>query len=88
MKNINIELKDGKWLVNGNPYASMTLTEREFFHRFLDEVKISSGLLLAQPKTVKESIQQIKELVSKIDINDPVFDKPLSEIETNYEIVT
>ena len=85
MKNINIELKEGKWLVNGNPYVSMTLTEREFFHRFLDEVKISNGLSLSESITVKESIQKIKYLVNKIDINDPVFDKKISEMEVNYE---
>jgi hypothetical protein len=30
---------------------------------------------------------KVKELSLKIRLSDPIFNKPLSEIETNYEIV-
>lgn len=73
---LHIELKDGKWLVNGSPYAAMTLTEREFFHRFLDEVRPYSA--------IAEIKRAVSSFVKMIDINDPVFDKPISELETSY----
>lgn len=85
---IEIKNTDGKWTLNGKPYAEMNLIEREFFHRFLNEVRIENGIGFNEPRTVKETIQVVQRLVNRIDINDAIFDKPLSEIETNFEIVT
>jgi len=74
---LHIKLTNGKWTVNGNPYSAMTLTEREFFHRFLDEVR---------PHSAISDIKKIaKSFVELLDFkNDPIFTKALSQVETNY----
>jgi len=37
---------------------------------------------------LNDEIKKFKELAFKVQLSDPNFDKPLSEIETDYEIVT
>lgn len=36
---------------------------------------------------LNEELRDIKNVAFKARLSDPVFDKPLSEIETNFEIV-
>jgi HSP20 family molecular chaperone IbpA len=88
MNQIQITLENGKWLVNGNPYNAMTLVEKDFFHRFLNEVRISRGVDFDEPITTDVVFCEVKRLVDKIDITDPIFDKPLSELTVIYEDVS
>lgn len=74
---LHIELLNGKWLVNGNPYAEMTLTEREFFHRFLDEVRPQSAI--GEIKKIAKSFVELLDFK-----NDPVFNKELKDVEHVY----
>jgi predicted nuclease with TOPRIM domain len=39
-------------------------------------------------KRLNNELRKVKERSLKIRLSDPNFDKPLSEIETNYEIVS
>ncbi len=43
--------------------------------------------LQAENKRLNEEIRQVKNLAFKIQLSDPNFDKPLSELEVNYEVV-
>ena len=73
---LHIKLTNGKWTVNGNPYNAMTLTEREFFHRFLDEVR---------PQSAMNQIKRVAStFVRMVSVNDPIFELPLNKVETNY----
>ena len=38
-------------------------------------------------KRLNKELRKVKERSLKIRLSDPNFDKPLSEIETNYEII-
>ena len=39
-------------------------------------------------KRLNKELRKVKERAFKIRLSDPNFDKPLSEIETKFEIVT
>lgn len=39
MYKIEIELKDGKWLINNKPYQQLQGIEKDFFDKFLIEMK-------------------------------------------------
>ena len=36
---------------------------------------------------LNNELRKVKEVAFKVQLSDPNFDKPLSEIETNFEIV-
>ena len=36
---------------------------------------------------LNEELRKVKKMALKLTLSDPNFDKPLSEIETNFEIV-
>ena len=38
-------------------------------------------------KRLNEELRKVKKMALKLTLSDPNFDKPLSEIETIYEIV-
>ena len=38
-------------------------------------------------KRLNEELRKVKRMALKLTLSDPNFDKPLSEIETNFEIV-
>ena len=44
--------------------------------------------LQKENKRLNKELRKVKERAFKIRLSDPNFDKPLSEIETNFEIVT
>ena len=44
--------------------------------------------LQKENKRLNKELRKVKERSLKIRLSDPNFDKPLSEIETNFEIVT
>ena len=44
--------------------------------------------LQKENKRLNKELKKVKERAFKIRLSDPNFDKPLSEIETNFEIVT
>ena len=39
-------------------------------------------------KRLNNELRKVKDCAFKVRLSDPKLDKPLSEIETNYEIVT
>jgi len=39
-------------------------------------------------KRLNKELRKVKERSLKIRLSDPNFDKPLSEIETNFEIIS
>jgi predicted nuclease with TOPRIM domain len=39
-------------------------------------------------KRLNKELRKVKERAVKIRLTDPNFDRPLSEIETDYEIIT
>jgi len=43
--------------------------------------------LQKENKRLNKELRKVKERSLKIRLSDPNFDKPLSEIETNYEII-
>jgi hypothetical protein len=43
--------------------------------------------LQKENKRLNKELKKVKERSLKIRLSDPNFDKPLSEIETNFEIV-
>lgn len=44
--------------------------------------------LETENKRLNDEIREVKTLALKIRISDPNFDKPLNQIEVNYEQVT
>jgi hypothetical protein len=38
-------------------------------------------------KRLNDELRKVKKLAFKVQLSDPNFDKPLSEINVNYEIV-
>lgn len=38
-------------------------------------------------KRLNEELRKVKKMALKLTLSDPIFDKPLSEIETIYEII-
>lgn len=38
-------------------------------------------------KRLNDELRSVKEMAFKIRLTDPNFDKPLSEIETEYELI-
>jgi hypothetical protein len=38
-------------------------------------------------KRLNDELRKVKDCAFKVKLSDPNFDKPLSEIETNFEIV-
>lgn len=38
-------------------------------------------------KRLNDELKSVKELAFKLKLTDPNFDKPISEIETNFEIL-
>ena len=44
--------------------------------------------LRKEVERLNNELRKIKEVVFKTKISDPNFDKPLNQIETNYEQVT
>ncbi|MES2240455.1 MAG: hypothetical protein V4497_09390 [Bacteroidota bacterium] len=44
--------------------------------------------LQKENKRLNKELRKVKERALKIRLSDPNFDKPLSEIETNFEIIT
>lgn len=44
--------------------------------------------LQKENKRLNKELRKVKERSLKIRLSDPNFDKPLSEIETNFEIIT
>lgn len=43
--------------------------------------------LEAENKRLNDELRKVKDCAFKARLSDPIFDKPLSEIETNLEIV-
>jgi len=43
--------------------------------------------LQSENKRLNSELKKFKELSLKVRLSDPNFDRPISEIETNYEIV-
>lgn len=44
--------------------------------------------LETENKRLNDELRQVKQVAFKVRLSDPNFDKPLSKIETIYEIVT
>lgn len=38
-------------------------------------------------KRLNDELKSVKEFAFKLRLSDPNFDKPISEIETNFEII-
>lgn len=60
MYKIEIQLKDGKWLINGKPYQQLQGIEKEFFDKFLVEMK---------------SIAQLEKQSFEVDHNNYLSEK-------------
>lgn len=43
--------------------------------------------LEAENKRLNDELRKVKDCAFRIRLSDPIFDKPLSEIETIYEII-
>ena len=43
--------------------------------------------LEAENKRLNDELRKVKDCALKVRLSDPIFDKPLSEIETIYEII-
>ena len=43
--------------------------------------------LQTENERLNNELRKVKDCAFKVRLSDPNFDKPLSEIETNYEIV-
>lgn len=43
--------------------------------------------LQQENKRLNLELKKVKEVAFKIRLSDPIFEKPLCEVETNYEIV-
>lgn len=43
--------------------------------------------LIAENERLNNELRKVKKNASRIRLTDPNFDKPLSEIETEYEII-
>lgn len=43
--------------------------------------------LETENKRLNDELRKVKDCAFKVRLSDPNFDKPLSEIETNFEIV-
>ena len=43
--------------------------------------------LEAENKRLNDELRKVKDCALKVRLSDPNFDKPLSEIETIYEII-
>lgn len=44
MDKIEIIKENGKWLVNGKPYAELSYTEKLFFDEFLIAIRLEQGM--------------------------------------------
>jgi hypothetical protein len=44
MDKIEIVKENGKWLVNGKPYAELSYTEKLFFDEFLIAIRLEDGM--------------------------------------------
>lgn len=38
-------------------------------------------------KRLNDELKSVKEMAFKLKLTDPIFDKPLNDIEFNYEII-
>lgn len=60
------------------------MSAQEQQHEFLQQ-RIEA--LEKENKRLNKQLKKLKERASKIRLSDPNFDKPLSEIETDFEII-
>jgi len=53
-----------------------------------DFLMLQIKALQQENERLNNELRKVKEVAFKVTLTDPNFDKPLNEIETNYEIVT
>lgn len=53
-----------------------------------DFLMLQIKALQSENERLNNEIRKVKNLAFKIQLSDPNFDKKISEIETNFEIVT
>jgi len=52
-----------------------------------DFLMLQIKALQQENERLNNELRKVKEVAFKVTLTDPNFDKPLNEIETNYEIV-
>ena len=52
-----------------------------------DFLMLQIKALQTENERLNNELRKVKEVAFKIRLSDPNFDKPLSELEVNYEIV-
>lgn len=52
-----------------------------------DFLMLQIKVLQTENERLNNEIRKVKDCAFKVQLSDPNFDKPLSEIETNYVIV-
>jgi len=49
--------------------------------------KFQIEALQKENQRLNDELKQVKEMAFRIKLSDPVFDRPISEIDVQYEIV-
>lgn len=52
-----------------------------------EQYRVQIEALQRENKRLNNELAQVKHIAFKIRLSDPNFDKPISEIETDFEIV-
>jgi len=53
----------------------------------IDFLMFRIGALETENERLNNELRKVKEVAFKVQLTDPNFDKPLSELEVNYQIV-
>ena len=60
MQGLHIEVKNGKWLINGKPFIELPATDRILLNKFFEFYKENIGMVNFRNRNLKKHNHQFK----------------------------